>query len=83
MRFSCGETWEAKKARMAKWRDYFAWFPMTIGTDNGKRQCLWLETIEVQSHPWERNYNVGGWWHSYRLKPQVLTPTKIYDKIKE
>jgi hypothetical protein len=42
VKFDCGETWEEKKTRLAKWHKVFVIFPRRVGIHD----CRWLETIE-------------------------------------
>jgi len=62
MQFSCGETWEAKAARLENWHDFFALLPRTVAEENGRDVCAWLETIQRR-----RTWSAGWEWY-YRRK---------------
>ncbi len=67
MVFSCGETWEAKKARLREWHDFFVLWPRHMGIKNGKYVCVWLQTIQRSRVYVSTMY--GGWWSdSFRMK---------------
>jgi hypothetical protein len=60
MRYSCGETWEATQARLGQWHRKFALFPRTVGSENGRHVCVWLEYYERKGKyygDWECS-----WW---------------------
>jgi hypothetical protein len=70
MKFSCGKTPEVKweeyrvKARltMAKlklWRRWFAWRPVTIDEQDGRKICVWLQWVECRVKP-DTPYTVCG-----------------------
>lgn len=46
MILDCGETWDAKKARLSEWHPFFALLPRRVAVVNGRHKCAWLETIE-------------------------------------
>lgn len=46
MIFSCGETYKAYEVRVSKWHKWFAWHPTTIGIENGRGICVWLQYLE-------------------------------------
>ena len=60
-----------KKEREAKycdWHDYFAWFPIHVGYEDGKSKFAWLETIERRgSYTWDDYRNMPEWFE-YRIK---------------
>lgn len=69
MKFSCGENWEVKKARLSDWHPFFAILPRTIGVDkDGNDICVWLEWIERKGRRVE--CRVGHkWLWVYRATP--------------
>lgn len=60
MIFTCGETTEAKEARLAKWHPYFLLFPRTIAIRDDKYVCVWLQWVERRK--WYESSYAGGWW---------------------
>lgn len=42
MRINCGMTRLEKEEYYREWRDWFAWYPVRVGS----RDCRWLETIQ-------------------------------------
>lgn len=67
MRFSCGKTWEAKKARKAKWHKYFVWFPISFRIEGeSKYRCVWLEYVERRGQ-FASYWGDSGWEWEYRL----------------
>jgi len=68
MIFSCGETWEAKKARLEQWHDFFVLWPRTVGEENGRYKCVWLQTVERKRrfNDWTGDFN-----YVFRLKETV------------
>lgn len=68
MIFSCGETWEAKKARLEQWHDYFILWPRTIGEENGRYKCVWLQTVERKGHYYGVCCWPGDFNYVFRLK---------------
>jgi hypothetical protein len=44
MKFDCVETIKEKKIRLEQWHDWFAWYPVRVGSHDGR----WLETIKRQ-----------------------------------
>jgi len=57
-----------RRAKYCDWHDYFAWFPIHIGYEDGKSKFAWFETIERRgSHCWDTFKNMPSWF-SYRVK---------------
>ena len=64
MIFSCGETWDAERARLSAWHKFFVLWPRTIGEKDGRYRCVWLQPVE------RRGTYCGvyfGWEWEYRL----------------
>ena len=63
-----------RRAKYCDWHDYFAWFPIHIGYEDGKSKFAWFETIERRgSHCWDTFKNMPSWF-SYRVKEHVDEP---------
>lgn len=52
MRFNCGPTYEEKLAAKEKWRIWFAWYPVRIGSGD----CRWLEHVKRKRTSWGWEY---------------------------
>lgn len=60
MKFDCGLTaWEKYSLRL-KWHDWFAWYPVRVGSCD----CRWWEVIERKI---TSSYVMGAYWE-YRVK---------------
>lgn len=67
MKFSCGETREAKKARLKEWHPFFALFPRTVAINGDRYECRWLETIERKGE-YLMGWDGGYWFWEYRAR---------------
>ena len=67
MIFSCGETPEVEEKRRGEWRPFFALWPRTIDSVDGKYRCVWLQWIEIRE-AWCGSWGGSGWAAHYRLK---------------
>lgn len=43
MRWLNGLTWEGKKRRLEGWHPWFAWHPVTIRVEDGRKRRAWME----------------------------------------
>lgn len=69
MLFDCGETWEAKKARLSEWHPFFALRPRTVSIEGGRKTCAWLQWIERSGFCYSF-WQDGVWCWYYRLPPK-------------
>jgi hypothetical protein len=67
MIFSCGETWEARRARLEDWHDFFPLLPRSVAETDGRHVCAWLQTIERKGKFWA-DWADYSWNWEYRLK---------------
>jgi hypothetical protein len=68
--FDCGETLEARKARLEQWHDFYPLFPRRVDVVNGRAVCAWLQTIERKGVYY--SYIEHSFWiWEYRLKQNV------------
>jgi hypothetical protein len=67
MRFSCGENWKAREARLKEWHPFFCIWPRTIAVENGKDICAWFEWIERRRY-FSTTLFCCGWITEYRAK---------------
>lgn len=65
MRFSCGETWDAKLKRLSNWHPYFAWYPVSVAVENDRHVCAWLETVWRKGE-FHRFIEISWWDWEYR-----------------
>lgn len=87
MRFRCGDSDEvvaakavAAQSRLENWHDFFPLFPRTIGQENGKDICMWLEIIERKGRVlW--GFDGCFWVWDYRAKQRGAARTKK-EKVK-
>jgi hypothetical protein len=60
VKFDCGETPEARAARVRaesqEWHDVFAWWPVRVGP----RECAWLEVVQQRFVPHNRTCSLPG-----------------------
>lgn len=72
MIFRFFKTWsqveKERRAKYCEWHDYFAWYPIHVGYEDGFVKWAWFETIERRgSHCWNAYRNMPEWWN-YRVK---------------
>lgn len=60
MRFSCGENWKHKLARLREWHPFFALWPRTVTVENGRDVCVWLQWIERKGKFY--SFPMDSWW---------------------
>lgn len=66
------DSWEAMKLRLSNWHPWFAWYPVTIGKTEDKRQIkVWLTVIERKG-TWIVHWDGPIWDWEYREKPLTL-----------
>jgi hypothetical protein len=62
MKFNCGKTLDTKiderrakyrhkMAELKQWRWWFAWHPVTVDEQDGRKICIWLQWVECRVHP--------------------------------
>lgn len=68
MILDCGETWDAKRKRLAEWHDFFPLFPRMVDVVNGRAVCAWLQTIERRKHYDPDPHPFPADWWEYRVK---------------
>lgn len=69
MKFDCGETAQARQARIQKWHPFFVLFPRTVKEENGRKICAWMETIERRGY-WI-GYPLFVWEWEYRPRQSM------------
>ena len=61
-----GRTWEAEKEFRKQWRPWFAWYPVTVGIENGREVKAWLQWVE-RSQEYSLGLEDDGWASQYRI----------------
>ena len=66
MKLNCGPTWEEKRDARKEWHDWFAWYPVRIGSNH----CRWLETVERKGTFRRKQWceYEDFWIYEYRVK---------------
>ena len=52
VRFVCGESALAKRDRLMNWHLWFAWHPVVVQEENGRKVWAWFEYVERKSNQW-------------------------------
>lgn len=64
MKLDCGLTWADEKKRLENWHEWFAWYPVQLGSHD----CRWLEVVMRKGMYCEIIYAPSIWFWEYKAK---------------
>jgi hypothetical protein len=57
--------WTTRPQREGEWRSWFAWFPVLVAEEDGRRHWAWLERVDRMYRPEDHDFGSMTVW-TYR-----------------